>query len=253
MDELRLAAAQEYVVDASLHEDSNLSDLQNEYENVKAQRKRKLTLLVMNKSLVTLVAGLETAAVWLRQRTRLELRLEGLSDSVSQDIADFEPALVDLYNEHSDKIHISPLMGLVILLINAAKNQHSRNLEKDRHFEQEKIKWERDFAMERLRRQHASPPENAPVKDAHETALPKVSLEPSSLLRERLNPETVVRPPLSAIHVPAPPVITTNSLTQSPMLRHTPSSTQTSSPMMSPSVHKTKDGGVSRGLDLTQI
>ena len=271
MEKIRLYESQGFVVDQSLNEDSSLADLKRENAKLYSQRKRKMTLMAMSKTLITLVAGVETAAGWLSKKTKFQLRLEGLSESVSEDIADYEPALSEFYEEHSEKLQISPWMGVLILLFHAAKTQHKRNLDKDRQFQMERLTWERNFAMEQLRQNAASAPP-APAAPAPAPApAPALSLQPSTQLRDRLFPQRAAMQ--AAEQAPAPTQVPTQApapfhsnrslsdLETSPggvasvVLSPSTKSNQAMSPtyVLSPSIRRDKHGNVSNGISLKDV
>ena len=182
MEKIRAAESQGYVIDTSLTENSSVSDLQEQMRKIHGQRKRKMVLMAMKKTMVTMVAGLEQLAKWLSTKTRFQLRLEGLSDSVSEDITDYEPALGEIFDENEENLQLKPWMAVLLLLFHAAKSQHARNMEKDRKFEIEKLTWERDYAIQQLRNQQPAVRQPEPVQPPRRM----VNVEPSSLLRQRL-------------------------------------------------------------------
>jgi hypothetical protein len=248
MEKIRGFEAQGFAIDSHLNEDSSLHDLERANAQLYAQRKRKITITAMGKSLITLVAGIETMAGYVSKKTQFKLRLEGLSDSVSEDMTDYEPALSELYELHSEKLQISPWMGIAILLFHAAKTQHKRNLDKDVQFQMEKLQWERNFAMEQLRK--SQPPTAGSVAPPAPPPPPPVSTAPSASLLERIN--RAEKWTLDNVPVVAP---TASSTPPPPAAFSSPASQRSFSPsnLLSPSVRKDKNGKESLGFSLKDV
>lgn len=152
-----------FVIDESLSLKSPLEDLEKQVLSCIAHRKQKTALLTMQSSLLMFVGFMEFAATEIsRFSPRINFRLKGLSESINEDIKDYDGLLGELYQDHSDYMPNNPWFALVTMLGNAAKMQHNKNIERENSIRQEMSKWEFQKSQQlQLQQQYQQPPPQA--------------------------------------------------------------------------------------------
>jgi hypothetical protein len=198
MEKIDIAKSLGFSVNETLTINSPLDDLERQVFSIASLRKQKTAIITMQSMLLVLLGGLETAAGWIGERTpSFKIRLNGLSQTINDDIKDYEMVLGELYEENEDKIPNNPWFTLLVMIAHAAKTQHEKNLEAEKSLDEE---WKREQKYRHFQQQQQYaplPPPPQPLSSAATTTSSalnhamyqpnnNVSINPSSNLIDRL-------------------------------------------------------------------
>lgn len=184
-----------YNVDVSLTLKSPIEALESQVLKCIAHRKRKTAVLTMQSSLLMFVGFMEFAAVELhRFSPKMNFRLKGLSESINEDIQEYDGLLGELYEDHSDFMPNNPWFALAAMLANAAKMQHNKNVEKENSLREEVTKWEHQRAMQQQQLQYQQTQQQQPSPGQNYNQKPPFEQNQSQhLVQTYLQPQ-VTRP-----------------------------------------------------------
>ena len=104
--------------------DSNLSDMQGEYESLKSEAERKNSVKFQGKMLMAAITGLE----FLNNKfDPFDLRLDGWSEQVNENIDDYDEIFAELHEKYKSKATMAPELKLLFQLGGSACMLHMTN------------------------------------------------------------------------------------------------------------------------------
>ena len=104
--------------------DSNLSEMQGEYESLKSEAERKNSVKFQGKMLMAAITGLE----FLNNKfDPFDLRLDGWSENVNENIDDYDEIFAELHEKYKSKATMAPELKLLFQLGGSACMLHMTN------------------------------------------------------------------------------------------------------------------------------
>ena len=104
--------------------DSNLSEMQGEYESLKSEAERKNSVKFQGKMLMAAITGLE----FLNNKfDPFDLRLDGWSEQVNENIDDYDEIFAELHEKYRSKATMAPELKLLFQLGGSACMLHMTN------------------------------------------------------------------------------------------------------------------------------
>ena len=104
--------------------DSNLSEMQGEYESLKSEAERKNSVKFQGKMLMAAITGLE----FLNNKfDPFDLRLDGWSENVNENIDDYDEIFAELHEKYKSKATMAPELKLLFQLGGSACILHMTN------------------------------------------------------------------------------------------------------------------------------
>jgi len=104
--------------------ESNLSEMQGEYESLKSEAERKNSVKFQGKMLMAAITGLE----FLNNKfDPFDLRLDGWSEQVNENIDDYDEIFAELHEKYKSKATMAPELKLLFQLGGSACMLHMTN------------------------------------------------------------------------------------------------------------------------------
>ena len=113
-----------FTINKKLNIYSNIEELRTEYKRIKYSIEIEQSLKFSRRMLIACVTGVE----FLNKRYNpLEIQLEGWSESVMENVDDYDGVFEELYNKYKTKIDVAPEVKLIMMLGGSAMMFHLTN------------------------------------------------------------------------------------------------------------------------------
>ena len=113
-----------FSVNKKLNAYSNVDDLRTEYKRIKYSIEVEQSLKFSRRMLIACVTGVE----FLNKRYNpLDIHLEGWSESVMENVDDYDGVFEELYNKYKTKVNVAPEVKLIMMLGGSAMMFHLTN------------------------------------------------------------------------------------------------------------------------------
>ena len=104
--------------------DSSLAEMKGEFEMIKADKEKQSSVKFQGKMLMACVSGLE----FLNNKfDPLDLKLDGWSESINENIDDYDDIFGELHEKYGDKAKMAPELKLLFMLGGSAIMVHMTN------------------------------------------------------------------------------------------------------------------------------